>query len=124
MTFDEDAVARAATELDRSPDEVKAALLVWQTYRKYQKQNKQRRKLHQAHLLAQRQLEEEKRQHPEQCFCLEDGLEVERNPDKDNILRYVTRYYPYDYEQKSPYQVPIYECSRCGKEYIISVAIA
>lgn len=124
MTFDEDAITQAAAELNLTPDEVKAALEVWQAYRKYQKQNKQQRKQQHIRLLDQKRLEEEKRRHPERCFCLEEGIEVKRDPEQDNILRYVTRYYKYDFEQKNPYQEPVYACSRCGKEYVIVVAIA
>lgn len=62
-------------------------------------------------------LARQKERYPKQCFCIEDGLSIVRDIEKDRVVRTFTAYSVYDFEKENPLQEPVYACANCGKEY-------
>ena len=69
-------------------------------------------------------LDKEKEEHPDKCFCKEDGIEVHRGYEKDGIIGYFTSYNYFDFDRRNPIKVPWYRCSNCGKKYCMIIAVA
>lgn len=117
---------RTAQDLNCSIEDVERAIRIYKTYSKFKGQEKQKRKREKERSTEVFVLQQLKDAHPEQCFCDEDGIEVERSRDTDEIIRYEERYRRSIVgELVGPtYQEPIYRCPHCGKEYIYKIAIA
>ena len=120
MTFDTESVGDTAEELNLTPADIERALKISQAYDKHHKRNKTRRNIEREKLLREKHLAEQKLAHPDQCFCYDDGIIVERMFDLDGILR-TERWKDIDYFGQwrgAYYDMPVYRCSYCGKGYI------
>lgn len=122
--FDHIAIEETIKRLGIPMDDVVSALKIAAEYEKGRQRLKSDRKEKVKRLQYQQRLAAEKVEHPDRCFCKEDGIEVERKWEEDGIIDYYTTYSYYDFEHKHPYQAPYYKCSNCGKKYTMEVAIA
>jgi hypothetical protein len=125
MTFDSESINDTAKELSLSPAEVERALKVAKAYSKHHQRNKARRIAEREKMLRDRALEELKLAHPERCFCVEEGIDVEHGYDSE-VIRYVTRK-SFSYIgvwTGEYYDDPVYRCSNCGKEWRMTFAVA
>ena len=81
--------------------------------KEYQKR-KQKRKLKAQEEAARKEREEYRRNNPDLCFCVEDGLEVDHKYDEgDEIVGYETRMSVLT----GKYQSELFKCRHCGKKY-------
>lgn len=69
-------------------------------------------------------LNREKEDHPDKCYCKEDGVEVERKYEKDGIIGHFTYFSHYDFYNEKPCEGNWYKCSNCGKKYSMIIAMA
>lgn len=59
-----------------------------------------------------------KQQHPDWCFCTEDGVWVERDPLSNKVYgELMLTYSFYDIHKERPIYIDVYRCSVCKKRY-------
>ncbi len=123
----ETAIELTAKELGLSTEVVERAVRISVVHRKHRKQLRERRRIANAEALNRREIEEAKIREPNRCFCHEEGLEVEHDWKNDLVIRHekMRSFYPLSFTPNGQYyDDPIYQCSRCGKEWRIQVAMA
>ena len=117
MLYDEDALKRAAQQLGISVNDLEKSLKVQAVYERFKRENKTVRRTQREKARQSRELEESKGAHPDWCFCEEDGIEVERNYDTDEVVGQITLHFG-PHLPENAYQENVYKCDRCGKKYI------
>ncbi len=121
------AIELTAKEFGISIDDVKHALKISAAHHKHSQKLREQRRLANEEALNRRQLEEAKAASPNRCFCHEEGLEVEHDWKNDLVIRHekMRSFYPLSFTPNGQYyDDPVYQCSRCGKEWRIQVAMA
>jgi hypothetical protein len=124
MIYDEDAIKETAETFKVDDAFVKKCLSVAGIYESCRKRHKSLR--HRARDEAQRirQLEIDRVESPDECFCVRDGIEVVHDSEKDEVIGYSKAYGYGDWSHQHPYDKEIYKCVRCGKGWQIVVAWA
>lgn len=126
MITNDEVISQVLTDIPGlTREEVIKALEIAKSYDRHYSRFKFARRQERQVFLAKRELEKQKAAHPERCFCIEDGLEVEHDLDTIKVLRVEKRpYYAYPtMERIGDYDEPIYECPRCGKEWQVPAAV-
>jgi len=59
-------------------------------------------------------------ENPNTCFCDEPEYDMDK-PIRETPKEYYSKY---DWHHENPFSLPIYRCSKCGKEHILIVAQA
>jgi hypothetical protein len=116
----DEAIRQTANQLNCSIAEVEKAIEIYRVYRGHKGREKQKRKQLKAAQLQAFAIQKEKDAHPKRCFCDEEGIEVQRSPDTDDVVRYEPGYNTLLGE----IQIPIYKCPNCGKEYHTKIYFA
>ena len=126
MIFDSESVYDTAEELNLTSAEVERALKIHAAYARHSKRLSNRRKLERQRFLKKKMLAAEKLHNPERCFCIEDGISVERDANSDEVIRCETRkFFTIVGIWTGTYEnYPIYRCKNCGKEWEMRYAIA
>ena len=110
----DDAAIATAEKYNFSIAEVQDAIVIYRLYVKELMRLKNKRKKERDAARKARELELAKQEYPERCFCFKDGYDVEH----DVVIEYRKGFSVFS----DDYTYPVYRCSRCGKEYWISVA--
>ncbi len=110
------AIQKTATELKCLTEDVERAVRIYKVYSKHKGAAKAARKERRSQILADFDLKQRMDAHPENCFCDELGIEVERNLN-DEPIRYEKGLHPIHGRLAKAIQIPIYICSHCGKEW-------
>jgi hypothetical protein len=115
-----------AQELGITVAEVEWAVKISVVHRKHRKQLRERQRMANAEALNKHELAEAKAKYPNQCFCIEEGLDPKHDWNSDKLIRYdkKRRYTYLGFSTEEFYDDPIYTCSTCGKEWRIRIAIA
>jgi len=70
----------------------------------------------------ERKLLTEKRERPDDCFCIEDGVIESHATSK--AVRTFTGYHKLDLYRENPFRISVFRCATCGKEYVEEIWIA
>ena len=117
MFHDEDALKKAARGLGVSVEDLEKSLKAHAVYERFKRANKDVRRAQREKSLHARQLEESRRERPDWCFCKQDGFEMVRDYDGDEVIGQITLHFG-PHTPANAYQEKVYKCSRCGKKYI------
>lgn len=121
--LDEIAAQITVDQLGCTLEELARADKLMEVYHRNFQRVKYNRKLNAQRAVTKRRIDEEKKKHPNRCFCREEGVDVDRNWESDGILGYITmNSYTITGERTGTYQQEVYRCSVCGKGYIPLVA--
>jgi hypothetical protein len=89
-------------------------------YDKEHQKRKQQRKLAAQQETKRKEKEKYRREHPDECFCYQDGFGEEANhlyDEGDEIIGYETRYSGITSGRGQTYQSELFKCGRCGRKY-------
>lgn len=122
MFIEDEAIKGVVAISHLTEDEIKKAIEIYYIYQRQLQSLKDKRQMFHQQALKEYEIIKKEQERPNQCFCREKGLNIIHNPDKDELICYITMR---DWRNPTnPYEEPIYKCSNCGKQYMISVGIA
>jgi hypothetical protein len=120
--IEEDAIHNVSIEHNITPDEIHAAIKIYNLYSREMQKLKTQRKLEREKSLRKLKIQEAKAKLPNRCFCVDEGYDYSiHDTNTDEIIRY---FKGFNWYNPNECMIPVYKCSQCGKEYTIEVAIA
>ena len=117
--FDDDEILEEiSSRYGISISDVVRSRQISEDYDKEHQKRKQKQKLKAQEEAARKEREEYRRNNPDLCFCVEDGLEVDHKYDEgDEIVGYYMAEVPPYFDATRKERRPYFKCTLCGKKY-------